>query len=379
MVATRRSTREKTVQDITQSPKDKTQSSKTSRFKTDLTSLTRPRGTQLSPLTRHIRKKLENQDYIQPWIGEIFNHINLTEEYIIMSSPHNPYQIYFTSALIPFEVTDSIEGFLFNLKEAFRLDGISREDVKIHMCRQKLSKEAQYRIGYQKYATFEDMMEIDLLEFREAPYNYKYLLVAVDHFSNFTWIKPLRSKKQGPVTEALKSILTCGVIPTSILSDNGLEFCNAEMKRLCKEFHIEHLTSEPHRPKGHGAVERKNRQIRETVEKLELARKKKWPLLINEISHALNSTPDKNSQTPYEKFSNNFREQPILKASPPRHQWKPGMKIMIAHRRPVDSKPWRNTGPYTILDTDPTHLLVSKDDKDQEPSWIHHERAVPLF
>uniref|UniRef100_A0A0K0FET9 Integrase catalytic domain-containing protein n=1 Tax=Strongyloides venezuelensis TaxID=75913 RepID=A0A0K0FET9_STRVS len=64
------------------------------------------------------------------------------------------------------------------------------------------------------------------------------------------------------------------------------------MKRLCKEFHIENLTSETHRPKGRGAVERKNRQIRETVEKLELARKKRWPLLINENFHALNRTPN---------------------------------------------------------------------------------------
>uniref|UniRef100_A0A0N5BZN8 RNA-directed DNA polymerase n=1 Tax=Strongyloides papillosus TaxID=174720 RepID=A0A0N5BZN8_STREA len=199
-----------------------------------------------------------------------------------------------------------------------------------------------------------ELMEIDLLEFREAPYNYKYLFVAVDHFSNFTWIKPLRSKKQGPVTEALRSILTYGIVPISILSDNGLEFCNAEMKRLCKEFHIEHLTSEPHRPKGHGAVERKNRQIKETIEKLELAKEKRWPLLINEISHAINSIPDEKDQTPYEKFNTNLR-------------------------RPVDSKPWRNTGPFTILDTDPTHLLVSKDNQTQDPLWIHHERAVQLY
>uniref|UniRef100_A0A0N5B321 RNA-directed DNA polymerase n=1 Tax=Strongyloides papillosus TaxID=174720 RepID=A0A0N5B321_STREA len=224
-----------------------------------------------------------------------------------------------------------------------------------------------------------ELMEIDLLEFREAPYNYKYLFVAVDHFSNFTWIKPLRSKKQGPVTEALRSILTYGIIPISILSDNGLEFCNAEMKRLCKEFHIEHLTSEPHRPKGHGAVERKNRQIKETIEKLELARKKRWPLLINEISHAINSIPDEKDQTPYEKFNTNFKEDPSLKKTSPQHQWKPGMKIMVAHRRPVDSKPWRNTGPFTILDTDPTHLLVSKDNQTQDPLWIHHERAVQLY
>ena len=66
--------------------------------------------------------------------------------------------------------------------------------------------------------------------------NYKYLLFVIDVFSRFLWIQPIKNKTAKNVISALKIILSSGRKPTSIRSDKGSEFKNAEVKKfLSKE------------------------------------------------------------------------------------------------------------------------------------------------
>uniref|UniRef100_A0A0N5B4Z3 TH1 domain-containing protein n=1 Tax=Strongyloides papillosus TaxID=174720 RepID=A0A0N5B4Z3_STREA len=50
-----------------------------------------------------------------------------------------------------------------------------------------------------------------------------------------------------------------------------------------------------------------NSSRKETIDKIKLAERKKWPLLINNIAQALNSVRNINELTPYDKFSTNIK------------------------------------------------------------------------
>lgn len=100
---------------------------------------------------------------------------------------------------------------------------------------------------------------LDLSKFKSYNNNYEYLLTCIDHFSKFAWVKPLRNKGAQRVTQAFAAILQEdsweGGQPKYLQSDNGGEFNNEHMQRLCLEFGT-HIFSSPYRPNSNGAIER---------------------------------------------------------------------------------------------------------------------------
>ncbi|GKA94744.1 retrovirus-related pol polyprotein from transposon TNT 1-94 [Tanacetum coccineum] len=74
----------------------------------------------------------------------------------------------------------------------------------------------------------------------------KYILVIVDDFSQFTWVKFLRSKDEVPefVIKFLKMIQVClNATVRNARTDNGTEFVNQTLRAYYEEFRISHLTS----------------------------------------------------------------------------------------------------------------------------------------
>ncbi|GKF41823.1 retrovirus-related pol polyprotein from transposon TNT 1-94 [Tanacetum coccineum] len=96
----------------------------------------------------------------------------------------------------------------------------------------------------------------------------KYILVIVDDFSRFTWVKFLRSKDETPefVTNFLKQI-QAGLNKTVrfIRTDNGTEFVNQVMSDYYEGVGIFHQNSVPRTPQQNGVVERRNRTLVEAV------------------------------------------------------------------------------------------------------------------
>ncbi|GJU37359.1 putative ribonuclease H-like domain-containing protein [Tanacetum coccineum] len=89
----------------------------------------------------------------------------------------------------------------------------------------------------------------------------KYILVIVDDYSRFTWVKFLRSKDETPefVTNFLKQIQV-GLNKTVrfIRTDNGMEFVNQVMSEYYEGVGIFHQKSIPRTPQQNGVVERRN-------------------------------------------------------------------------------------------------------------------------
>nr|GEZ45768.1 hypothetical protein [Tanacetum cinerariifolium] len=92
----------------------------------------------------------------------------------------------------------------------------------------------------------------------------KYILVIVDDYSRFTWVKFLRSKDETSdfIIKFLKMIQVRQKVPVChIRTDNGTEFVNHTLRDYYKEVGISHETSVARSPQQNRVVERRNRTL----------------------------------------------------------------------------------------------------------------------
>ncbi|GKA59653.1 retrovirus-related pol polyprotein from transposon TNT 1-94 [Tanacetum coccineum] len=92
----------------------------------------------------------------------------------------------------------------------------------------------------------------------------KYILVIVDDYSRFTWVKFLRSKDEAPyfIIKFLKMIQLRLKVPVRrIRTDNGTEFVNQTLREYYEKVGISHETSIARSPQQNGVVERRNRTL----------------------------------------------------------------------------------------------------------------------
>ncbi|GJW55901.1 retrovirus-related pol polyprotein from transposon TNT 1-94 [Tanacetum coccineum] len=96
----------------------------------------------------------------------------------------------------------------------------------------------------------------------------KYILVIVDDYSRFTWVKCLRSKDEAPdfIIKFLKMIQVRLKTPVRrIRTDNGTEFVNQTLREYYEKVGISHETSVARSPQQNGVVERRNRTLIEAA------------------------------------------------------------------------------------------------------------------
>nr|GEZ78877.1 retrovirus-related Pol polyprotein from transposon TNT 1-94 [Tanacetum cinerariifolium] len=96
----------------------------------------------------------------------------------------------------------------------------------------------------------------------------KYILVIVDHYSRFTWVKCLRSKVEAPdfIIKCLKMIqVRLKVVVRRICTDNRTEFVNQTLRKYYEHVGISHETSVARSPQQNGVVERRNRTLIEAT------------------------------------------------------------------------------------------------------------------
>ena len=67
---------------------------------------------------------------------------------------------------------------------------------------------------------------------------FKYLLCAIDLFSNYAWVIPIKDKKGTSIVNACKKIISKRK-PNKIWVDQGSEFCNNTFKNYLKINNIE--------------------------------------------------------------------------------------------------------------------------------------------
>nr|GEV63984.1 putative ribonuclease H-like domain-containing protein [Tanacetum cinerariifolium] len=92
----------------------------------------------------------------------------------------------------------------------------------------------------------------------------KYILVIVDDYSRFTWVKILRSKDENPdVVIKFITQIQVGLNKTVryVRTNNGTEFVNHTMTEYYERIGIFHQKTMPRTPQQNGVVERRNRTL----------------------------------------------------------------------------------------------------------------------
>jgi transposase InsO family protein len=131
----------------------------------------------------------------------------------------------------------------------------------------------------------------------EPVLNMKYLLVLIDQWSKYIWVK-LLSSLGATVATAIKEILL--TMPTKqvgvIRSDNGSEFKNSTMTAMLKDLGVKQYFATPGLPTSSGTVEVANKHIKEAMYSILHDTKKDLPSVQDAIAKSvkmLNETVNK--------------------------------------------------------------------------------------
>lgn len=113
---------------------------------------------------------------------------------------------------------------------------------------------------------------------------YKYLLTVIDCFSKFAWVRPLKTKTDKAICDALLTILTDDTFPKVIQSDNGGEFNGPLVKALLDDFEIKQIFSSAYYPQANAIVERFNGTLKSMLAKaMENKKTKRWIDLLDDV------------------------------------------------------------------------------------------------
>ena len=145
---------------------------------------------------------------------------------------------------------------LNKLREAIKKEGtykFSRAELKKELAKQDtytVNRFARRKFKRSRVIAYgiNDMVDVDLADFSKlARYNrnIKFLLVAIDVFSRFVKIRPLRDKTSASVVSALESVYSLGPVPRKIRTDLGLEFKNSKVKEFFQTKGIRHVYASP--------------------------------------------------------------------------------------------------------------------------------------
>ncbi|KAG0440842.1 Gag-Pol polyprotein [Dictyocoela muelleri] len=108
---------------------------------------------------------------------------------------------------------------------------------------------------------------IDLKSYSEENGGYKWILTVIDIYSRFGFVKALKNKTGTLVVAGLKDIFhehgPCEILQ----SDNGTEFKNKDIQKLCEDLNIEQIHGRPNHPQSQGIVERFNQTITRFISK----------------------------------------------------------------------------------------------------------------
>ena len=130
----------------------------------------------------------------------------------------------------------------------------------------------------------------------------KYILAVICNLTRWCALRAIPSKHAESVAVGLRSVF-CEYGPcTSLLSDNGREFNNQDLRKLLMEMgvHLQHST--PYRPQSNGIVERLNQKIKSLL-KLHGAEDLTWEDGLGEIQLAINLEFNRSIGTsPYHAF-----------------------------------------------------------------------------
>ena len=178
---------------------------------------------------------------------------------------------------------------------------------------------------------------VEMGKFSKWNKGIKYLLMVIDVFSKFGWIRPLKDKRGQSVADAFKDIFKTKRKPKMLWTDKGSEFFNGIMKDLLHKNGVKLYTTENEEKSS--VVERWNRTMKEKLFRMFSANNNtiyfdKLDELVDQYNHRFHSsirmTPAEASKQQNEKkvFANLFGD--LLYAKRNKTKFKVGDKVRIS-------------------------------------------------
>ena len=141
-----------------------------------------------------------------------------------------------------------------------------------------------------------DLVHIDLVgmevtvKTKKKPVVQK-ILVVTDHFSRFIQAYKVKDKRAITIAKCLyDNYFKHYGFPQRLLSNQGTEFCNAILNKMCIYLNIKKLCTLPYHPQMNGVVEHVHQTLERMITKLDNKQHRKWPEHLGSITHAYNST-----------------------------------------------------------------------------------------
>ena len=120
-----------------------------------------------------------------------------------------------------------------------------------------------------------DLIHVDLVgmevtvETKKKPVVQK-ILVVTDHFSRFVQAYKVKDKRAITIAKCLyDNYFRHYGFPQRLLSDQGTEFCNAVLNKICIYLNIKILRTSPYHPQTNGAVKRVHQTLERMIAKLD--------------------------------------------------------------------------------------------------------------
>lgn len=126
------------------------------------------------------------------------------------------------------------------------------------------------------------------------------LIVAVDSFTKFLFLRAVKSTKTKYVLEFLKDIFSTYGAPQMIISDQGSSFTAKKFAMFCQQNAIRHIKNAVATPRANGQVERLNRSILNVLLTTTLE-EELWDENVKKVQFAINNVQNKTTgRTPSE-------------------------------------------------------------------------------
>ena len=133
-----------------------------------------------------------------------------------------------------------------------------------------------------------ERVSIDLTDMFSGAGQNRYVLTVIDHYSRFLTLFALKTKSGVEVANKMRDYFSRYGTPKVLLSDNGGEFVNQEMKGLCEVEGIKMVTSAPYHPQGNAVTERVHRTLKTVLATYCQDHPERWPHLLHQTEKCLN-------------------------------------------------------------------------------------------
>jgi hypothetical protein len=147
-----------------------------------------------------------------------------------------------------------------------------------------------------------------------VPYRgYTKILTCIDTFTRWLYLIPVKSTTAKEIADAIYEnvVMEHGCVPR-ILSDNGPEFANQVMGRMCTRMGIKQAHSTAYHPQTNAQVERIHRHLAKSLAILSHEYKNSWYLHVKEVQFAYRMSPiDALGMSPFEMLYGRAPRLPV--------------------------------------------------------------------